>query len=87
MGPTRVELRAALCSLFTPPPPQNERRVSRASAPRHGPWSRSGRQHAYWVTVFVTEDKVVTVEAGGDESFFDSRGKAIGSAIASVEAG
>ena len=49
--------------------------------------SRSGRQHAYWVTVFVTADKVVTVEAGGDEAFFDTRGKAIGKAIASVQAG
>lgn len=49
--------------------------------------SRSGRQHAYWVTVFVTDDKVVTVEAGGDEAFFEERGKAIGKAIASVEAG
>jgi len=48
--------------------------------------SRSGRKHAYWVTVFVTDDHVVTVEAGGDEAFFETRGKAIQKAIASISA-
>jgi hypothetical protein len=47
---------------------------------------RDGRRHAYWVTVFVTDDRVVTVEAGGDEAFFEEKGKAIQKAIASVEA-
>lgn len=48
---------------------------------------RQGRRHAYWVTVFVTDDRVVTVEAGGDETFFEARGKSIQQAIASVQAG
>jgi hypothetical protein len=33
---------------------------------------RSGRKHEYWMTVFVTPSRVVVVEAGGDEAFFDA---------------
>lgn len=34
---------------------------------------KDGRTHEYWVTVFVTEDEVIVVEAAGDESFFDQK--------------
>ena len=34
---------------------------------------KDGRPHEYWVTVFVTEDKVIVVEAAGDEAFFDKK--------------
>lgn len=34
---------------------------------------KDGRPHEYWVTVFVTEDKVIVVEAAGDEQFFDAK--------------
>ena len=44
----------------------------------------NGRAHAFWVTVFVTEDAVVTVEAGGDEAFFKEKEKAIVAAIRSI---
>jgi hypothetical protein len=30
-----------------------------------------GRQHQYWLTLFVTESRVYVVEAGGDDAFFD----------------
>ncbi|MEM1028701.1 MAG: hypothetical protein AAGN82_00020 [Myxococcota bacterium] len=46
-----------------------------------------GRQHHYWVTVFVTPDQVVTVEAGGDEAFFEDEKKAIQNTIESLELG
>ena len=45
-----------------------------------------GRKHAFWVTVFVTDDAVVTVEAGGDEAFFADKEKSIVAAIRSIEA-
>ncbi len=34
---------------------------------------KDGRPHQYWVTVFVTESKVIVVEAAGDEAFFDKK--------------
>jgi hypothetical protein len=34
---------------------------------------KDGRTHEYWVTVFVTEDKVIVVEAAGDEAYFDAK--------------
>ncbi len=47
---------------------------------------RGGRDHVYWITVFVTDSRVVTVEAGGDRAFFDGEEAAIESAIRSVQA-
>ncbi|MCA9622337.1 MAG: serine/threonine protein kinase [Myxococcales bacterium] len=47
---------------------------------------RGGRDHAFWVTVFVTQGHVVTVEAGGDLAFFAEKEKAIEASIASVSA-
>lgn len=44
-----------------------------------------GREHAFWVSVFVTEDVVVTVEAGGDRAHFDKLEKAVSAAIQSLE--
>lgn len=49
--------------------------------------NHQGRQHHYWVTVFVTGDQVVTVEAGGDEAFFGHQEKAIQRAIKGLELG
>lgn len=34
---------------------------------------QAGRPHEYWVTVFVTDSKVILVEAAGDEAFFDAK--------------
>lgn len=48
---------------------------------------RSGRDHIFWVTVFVTDDQVVTVEAGGDVEYFDEAKEAIGKAIGSLQVG
>jgi hypothetical protein len=45
---------------------------------------RAGREHAFWVTVFVTEDRVITVEAGGDVEYFDQAKEAINKAIGSL---
>ncbi len=33
---------------------------------------RNGRPTAYWLGVFVTESRVIVVEAGGDTAFFDA---------------
>jgi len=49
--------------------------------------NHQGRQHHYWVTVFVTPEQVVTVEAGGDEAFFGEQEKAIQRAIKGLELG
>jgi hypothetical protein len=48
---------------------------------------REGREHAYWVSVFVTKKKVFTVEAGGDKDLFAHQESAIQSAIASLDLG
>lgn len=48
---------------------------------------REGREHAYWVSVFVTRDAVVTVEAGGDKELFAHQEPAIEQAIASLDLG
>ena len=46
---------------------------------------RSGREHMFWVSVFVTEKAVVTVEVGGDLEYFEKAEKALSAAIASVQ--
>lgn len=46
---------------------------------------RSDREHAFWVTVFVTAEEVVTVEVGGDKAFFDQLEKSLSQAIQSLE--
>ena len=43
-----------------------------------------GRAHAYWITVFVTDASVITVEAGGDEAFFEGKKTAVEKAIRSL---
>jgi hypothetical protein len=48
---------------------------------------RNGRDHAFWVTVFVTERDVVTIEAGGDAQFFDAAETSLTKAIASLHLG
>jgi hypothetical protein len=48
---------------------------------------REGREHVFWVTVFVSGDRVVTVEAGGDESFFDKQAAAVERALRSLVVG
>ena len=48
---------------------------------------RNGRPHGFWMTVFVTDDSVVTVESGGDTAFLGKRKKELAKAIASLEVG
>lgn len=48
---------------------------------------RSGRAHAFWMTVFVTDAEVVTVEVGGDEAFFEGAEKQLVHAIKTLEIG
>ncbi len=45
---------------------------------------RNGREHAFWLTVFVTEQEVITIEAGGDIAFFGGVEKSVSQAIASL---
>ncbi len=47
--------------------------------------TRSGREHAYWVNVFVTPKKVITLEAGGDKELFAHEEEAIKKAIGSLD--
>ncbi len=48
---------------------------------------REGRDHAYWINVFVTKKSVVTVEAGGDKDLFAHEEDAIKKAIATLDVG
>lgn len=49
---------------------------------------RSGRRHEYWVTVFVTDSRVVVIEAAGDEAYFNADAeKQIDVAMKSVKLG
>lgn len=48
---------------------------------------RSGRTHAFWLTVFVTADEVITIEAGGDVAFFEGVEKSVTQAIATLHVG
>ena len=45
---------------------------------------RHNREHAFWVSVFVLENAVITVEVGGDHAFFDQLEKPIEAAIQSL---
>ncbi|MBW2524075.1 MAG: serine/threonine protein kinase [Deltaproteobacteria bacterium] len=45
---------------------------------------QSGREHVFWASVFVTEDVVVTVEAGGDRAYFEKMKKAVDGSIQSL---
>lgn len=45
---------------------------------------RNGREHAFWASVFVTEDDVVVVEVGGDQTYFQKLEGAVNSAIQSL---
>jgi hypothetical protein len=49
--------------------------------------TRDGRPYVMWATVYVTDSRVVVVEAGGDEAHFASVKNAVDQAIRSVEAG
>ena len=49
--------------------------------------TRGNREHSFWVTVFVVDDTVVTVEVGGDHAFFDELEEPIAKAIKSLEMG
>lgn len=46
--------------------------------------SLGGRDHVFWVTVFVTESAVITVEAGGDQTFFAQERRSVEKAIRSL---
>ncbi len=48
--------------------------------------NEGGRSYRFWVAVFVTEDKVFVVEAGGDASHFDkATNDRVSKAIASAK--
>jgi hypothetical protein len=49
--------------------------------------TRERREFVFWASVFVTEAKVVVVEAGGDRAHFDKLETAVGSSLASLEVG
>ena len=49
--------------------------------------TRNNREHAFWVTVFVKGDSVVTVEVGGDNAFFEKLEEPISKAIESLNLG
>lgn len=46
-----------------------------------------GRTYRYWLTVFVTSDRVYVVEAGGDKDSFDPAEKTVERAVLTVRAG
>ncbi len=46
-----------------------------------------GRELTFWVTLFVTERRVVVVEAGGDTELFEPKIGTVERAIASLELG
>jgi hypothetical protein len=48
--------------------------------------TKNGREHAYWVTVFLTKKRVVVVEAAGDKQPFEKAQPALEQAIGSLEA-
>lgn len=45
------------------------------------------RTYRYWLTVFVTQDRVYVVEAGGDKDSFDPAEKTVERAVLTVRAG
>ncbi len=45
---------------------------------------RGGREHRYWVTVFLVKDRVVLVEAGGDAEPFSKAEASVERAISTV---
>lgn len=47
--------------------------------------ARNNREHSFWVTVFVTDDAVITVEVGGDRAFFEDLEKPLATAIESLD--
>lgn len=72
---------------------QAEEQINVASADGHpGLQTRyviedGGRELAFWVTLFVTDRKVVIVEAGGDRAFFEPKADAVLEAIGSLQVG
>lgn len=46
-----------------------------------------GRDHTYWLTLFVTDERVVVVEAAGDAEFFGAAAKDIEASVASLDLG
>ncbi len=46
-----------------------------------------GRTYRYWLTVFVNNDRVYVVEAGGDRDSFDPAEKLVERAVLTVRAG
>ncbi|MBK7583966.1 MAG: serine/threonine protein kinase [Myxococcales bacterium] len=49
--------------------------------------TRGGRPNVLWVTVFVSGDRVVVVESGGDKDHFRQVEKQVDAAIRAVEVG
>lgn len=47
----------------------------------------NGRTLEFWLSVFVTDRRVVVVEAGGDATFFEPKADQVAAAIASLHVG
>ena len=47
----------------------------------------AGRTLDFWLSVFVTDRRVIVVEAGGDQSFFEDKQDQVEAAIASLRVG
>lgn len=48
---------------------------------------RGGRDHSYWVSVFVLNDAVITVEMGGDHELFAKESEALLRALSTLDFG
>ncbi|PRP98593.1 hypothetical protein [Enhygromyxa salina] len=46
-----------------------------------------GREMVYWLSVFVTDARVIVVEAGGDAAFFEPKASQVEAAIGSLSVG
>lgn len=46
-----------------------------------------GRDHTYWITLFVTDERVIVVEAAGDAELFGAAAKDIEASVASLDLG
>jgi hypothetical protein len=49
--------------------------------------TKDGRPHVLWVAVFVTDNRVLIVETGGDETLFEHVEPKVAAALASFEVG
>jgi len=48
---------------------------------------QDGRPYQYWVTVFVTEERIFVIEMGGKEELFEKEMKSLEKTVASLDLG